>query len=352
AAETEQYFTSSVSIPFIFSKKTTEIFKGLHDGAKFIVFHRQVAFTIKVVFIYTSGSVMHIHFAVRAYWHTSVMNHVVLNAHNLLQLSSELCASNEMINSTTIRGDIGSDAFPDEAEISLDVAYMFSWRRDSPMRILFTLQRHLEEEKPPVLDMELMPELVAEEPLPQTSVAMSSALDTPHTYIITPVVGSPSKPVFDGPTAAKQPKLTPTSSFDTKKKRKPSSPTKKQQPASPAPPIQRMIGISPLAKGPPPLVRQDKAEGAAQAKKNTTNSQSVAADTNSDSSTSNSNKSQSSADSAQSTNTTNSQTSTNTTKPSSSNNSHNSQSSQSSQANTSGSQPNTNNSLASRSSPG
>lgn len=47
------------------------------------------------------------------------------------------------------------------------------------MHITHYLQRHLEEEKPPVLDMELMPELVAEEPLPQTSVAMSSALDTP-----------------------------------------------------------------------------------------------------------------------------------------------------------------------------
>uniref|UniRef100_F1KYK1 Polycomb group RING finger protein 2 n=1 Tax=Ascaris suum TaxID=6253 RepID=F1KYK1_ASCSU len=311
-----------------------------------------------------------------------------------------------------------------------DVAYMFSWRRDSPMRILFTLQRHLEEEKPPVLDMELMPELVAEEPLPQTSVAMSSALDTP-VQLPALTVSLNTSMMEGGPNH--QPIITTGLQPPPRKKRKPSSPTKKQQPASPAPPIQRMIGISPLAKGPPPLVRQDKAEGAAQAKKSTssatsngpvspnkkvtssekpvvgspskpvfdgptaakqpkltptscfdskmqkiisstttsssksssdspisscsnsnsaTNSQSVAADTNSNGSTSSCNKTQTSTDSAQSTNTTNSQTSTNTTKPTSSNNSHNSQSSQSSQANTSGSQPNTNNSHASRSSPG
>ncbi|MCP9259216.1 hypothetical protein DINM_002178 [Dirofilaria immitis] len=60
-----------------------------------------------------------------------------------------------------------------------DVAYMFSWRRLGPMKILFTLQRHLEEEKPPVLDMEFMPELVAEEPLSHGNAAVTAAIETP-----------------------------------------------------------------------------------------------------------------------------------------------------------------------------
>ncbi|VDK52848.1 unnamed protein product [Anisakis simplex] len=150
-----------------------------------------------------------------------------------------------------------------------DVAYMFSWKRDAPMRILFTLQRHLEEEKPPVLDMELMPELVAEEPSPQSlsgampSCALETAVQLPALTV------SLNTSMMEGG-SIHQPIITTGVQPPPRKKRKPSSPTKKHQQhhhnqhqqaassssasVSPAPPpIQRMIGVSPLAKGPPPV---------------------------------------------------------------------------------------------------
>ncbi|VDK86092.1 unnamed protein product [Litomosoides sigmodontis] len=131
-----------------------------------------------------------------------------------------------------------------------DVAYMFSWRRLGPMKILFTLQRHLEEEKPPVLDMEFMPELVAEEPLPQGNAAVTVAIETP-VQLPALTVSLNTSMMEGGPNH--QPIITTEVHPPPRKKRKSTAPTKKQV-ASPVP-VQRMTGVSPLAKGPPPLVR-------------------------------------------------------------------------------------------------
>uniref|UniRef100_A0AAF5PQ05 RING-type domain-containing protein n=2 Tax=Wuchereria bancrofti TaxID=6293 RepID=A0AAF5PQ05_WUCBA len=131
-----------------------------------------------------------------------------------------------------------------------DVAYMFSWRRLGPMKVLFTLQRHLEEEKPPVLDMEFMPELVAEEPLSQGNAAVAAAIETP-VQLPALTVSLNTSMMEGGPNH--QPIITTEVHPPPRKKRKSTAPTKKQV-ASPIP-VQRMTGVSPLAKGPPPLVR-------------------------------------------------------------------------------------------------
>ncbi|VBB26076.1 unnamed protein product [Acanthocheilonema viteae] len=131
-----------------------------------------------------------------------------------------------------------------------DIAYMFSWRRLGPMKILFTLQRHLEEEKPPVLDMEFMPELVAEEPLSQGNAAVTAAIETP-VQLPALTVSLNTSMMEGGPNH--QPIITTEIHPPPRKKRKSTAPTKKQA-ASPVP-VQRMTGVSPLAKGPPPLVR-------------------------------------------------------------------------------------------------
>uniref|UniRef100_A0A0R3RL32 RING-type domain-containing protein n=1 Tax=Elaeophora elaphi TaxID=1147741 RepID=A0A0R3RL32_9BILA len=131
-----------------------------------------------------------------------------------------------------------------------DIAYMFSWRRLGPMKILFTLQRHLEEEKPPVLDMEFMPELVAEEPLSQGNAAVTAAIETP-VQLPALTVSLNTSMMEGGPNH--QPIITTEVHPPPRKKRKSTAPTKKQV-ASPVP-VQRMTGVSPLAKGPPPLVR-------------------------------------------------------------------------------------------------
>uniref|UniRef100_A0A915PBC3 RING-type domain-containing protein n=1 Tax=Setaria digitata TaxID=48799 RepID=A0A915PBC3_9BILA len=131
-----------------------------------------------------------------------------------------------------------------------DVAYMFSWRRLGPMKVLFTLQRHLEEEKPPVLDIEFMPELVAEEPLTQGNAAVTAAIETP-VQLPALTVSLNTSMMEGGPNH--QPIITTEVHPPPRKKRKSTAPTKKQV-ASPVP-VQRMTGVSPLAKGPPPLVR-------------------------------------------------------------------------------------------------
>ncbi|KAK6101211.1 Zinc finger C3HC4 type (RING finger) family protein [Brugia pahangi] len=131
-----------------------------------------------------------------------------------------------------------------------DVAYMFSWRRLGPMKVLFTLQRHLEEEKPPVLDMEFMPELVAEEPLSQGSASVAAAIETP-VQLPALTVSLNTSMMEGGPNH--QPIITTEVHPPPRKKRKSTAPTKKQV-ASPVP-VQRMTGVSPLAKGPPPLMR-------------------------------------------------------------------------------------------------
>ncbi|VDO32806.1 unnamed protein product [Onchocerca flexuosa] len=131
-----------------------------------------------------------------------------------------------------------------------DVAYMFSWRRLGPMKILFTLQRHLEEEKPPVLDMEFMPELVAEEPLSHGNIAVTAAIET-AVQLPALTVSLNTSMMEGGPNH--QPIITTEVHPPPRKKRKSTAPTKKQV-ASPVP-VQRMTGVSPLAKGPPPLMR-------------------------------------------------------------------------------------------------
>ncbi|EFO23590.1 posterior sex combs protein [Loa loa] len=131
-----------------------------------------------------------------------------------------------------------------------DIAYMFSWRRLGPMKVLFTLQRHLEEEKPPVLDMEFMPELVAEEPLSQGNAAVTAAIETP-VQLPALTVSLNTSMMEGGPNH--QPIITTEVHPPPRKKRKSTAPTKKQV-GSPIP-VQRMTGVSPLAKGPPPLVR-------------------------------------------------------------------------------------------------
>ncbi|VDN03540.1 unnamed protein product [Thelazia callipaeda] len=132
-----------------------------------------------------------------------------------------------------------------------DVVYMFSWQRLGPMKILFTLQRPLEEEKPPVLDMEFMPELVAEEPISQASaptIAIETAIQLPALTV------SLNTAMMEGG-SNHQPIITTEVYPTSRKKRKCNVPTKKQ--ATPPVPVQRMTGVSPLAKGPPPLVRTE-----------------------------------------------------------------------------------------------
>ncbi|KAH7731143.1 posterior sex combs protein [Aphelenchoides avenae] len=56
------------------------------------------------------------------------------------------------------------DALNDDYELR-DLAYIFAWKRDKPLQLYFTISKYpVEEEKPPVLDIEEMPELRAESP--------------------------------------------------------------------------------------------------------------------------------------------------------------------------------------------